>query len=250
MRDGLLRLHQPRGDGLAHAVERHFLERHVAIERQHLGRRRTARHGSARARLRGGRRLDVARDDAPMRARWRDAAEIDAGLAGEPSCEWRHRVAADTGRTEIALRRAHLEERIERAAGGPCGGSRTRGRRGGRCSGGRFGWRRRRRGSLRLGRRAVARNHCNHGADRRHLAHADADFRERAGGGRRHLHRHLVGLDLEQVVARLHGVAGRLEPLRDLALSHGLAELRHQHVHQQFLTSCVPSTRNSSCRPY
>ena len=156
------------------------------------------------------------------------------------------------GRTEIALGRAHLEERIERAAGGPCG------RQAGRAAGAAAAAAARRfalapgagAADLRLGRRAVARNHCNHGADRRHLAHADADFRERAGGGRRHLHRHLVGLDLEQVVARLHGVAGRLEPLRDLALSHGLAELRHQHVHQQFLTSCVPNTLNNSCRPY
>src|SRR5207302_7700748 len=39
-------------------------------------------------------------------------------------------------------------------------------------------------------------------------------------------------LDLEQVVARLDRIAGRLEPLDDLALGDGLAELRHQDVHQ------------------
>ena len=54
---------------------------------------------------------------------------------------------------------------------------------------------------------------------------------EHAGRDRRHLHRGLVGLDLEQIVARLHGVASRLEPLGDLALGDGFAELRHQHVH-------------------
>ena len=53
-----------------------------------------------------------------------------------------------------------------------------------------------------------------------------------AGFGRRHFHRHLVGLDLEQIVAGLHRVAGRLEPLGDLALGDGLAELRHQDVHR------------------
>ena len=62
----------------------------------------------------------------------------------------------------------------------------------------------------------------------------DADFGEHAGRGRRHLHRHLVGLDLEQIVARLDVVAGRLEPLGDLALGDGLAELRHQDVHVAF----------------
>ena len=36
MRDGLRRLHQPRSDGPAHAVERHLLERHVAVQRLDL----------------------------------------------------------------------------------------------------------------------------------------------------------------------------------------------------------------------
>src|SRR5262249_4854027 len=70
----------------------------------------------------------------------------------------------------------------------------------------------------------------------------------------RHLHRHLVGLDLEQIVARLHRLPDGLEPRRDLALGHRLAELRHQHVHvaaYQFSeTYCV--SRNSispSCAP-
>ncbi len=86
MRDGLLGLHQPRGDGLAHAVERHFLERHVTIERDHLGGRWAARHGArARARLRSGGRLDVARDDAPVRTGRRDTAEVNAGFGCKAS---------------------------------------------------------------------------------------------------------------------------------------------------------------------
>jgi hypothetical protein len=45
MGNGLRRLHQPRGDRAPHAVERHLLERHVAIKRLDLldgraGRRR------------------------------------------------------------------------------------------------------------------------------------------------------------------------------------------------------------------
>ena len=207
---------------------------------------------SAGARLRGGRGLDVARDDAPMRARRRDAAEIDAGLARQPPRQRRH----ESCRRQRAGPKLRSGVRTSKnGSSGPLGAARggagTRSRRGGRGTAQAL-WPARRSsgGSLRLRRRAIARDHRDHGADQRHLAHADADFRERAGRGRRHLHRHLVGLDLEQVVARLHGVAGRLEPLRDLALSHGLAELRHQHVHQPVLTSCVPNTRNSSCRPY
>ena len=59
---------------------------------------------------------------------------------------------------------------------------------------------------------AVA-DHADDGADRRDFAGRHADFAEHAGFGRRHFHRHLVGLDLEQIVARLDRVAGRLEPV-------------------------------------
>src|SRR5205085_3552252 len=84
-----------------------------------------------------------------------------------------------------------------------------------------------------------------------------ADFREHAARGRGHFHRNLVGLDLEQIVARLHGIAGRDEPLRDLALSHGLAELRHQDVHasppdayQLTEMYCVSmNSKSPSCAP-
>src|SRR5262249_1916290 len=74
-------------------------------------------------------------------------------------------------------------------------------------------------------------NHRHHGADLRHLADIEANFGQCAGGGRWYFHRGLVGLDLKEVVAWLHSIAGRLEPFRDLALGNGFAELRHQNIH-------------------
>ncbi len=179
-----------------------------------------------------------------MGARGRDPGEIDAGLCGEAARERGHLGAAvDPRRAIVARGRTHLEERIERDRSGR---SRVRlglRRREGRHAGHALQQRalrrsrrnRRRRRLLRRRRsrdRSRAGDDRDHGPDRRHLALRDADFREHAGRRRRHLHRHLVGLDLEQVVAGLDGVARHLEPLGDLALGDGLAELRHQHVHR------------------
>ena len=113
------------------------------------------------------------------------------------------------------------------------------------------GWSRRR-GRSRLGggrarrRATLAGDDRDHRADRRDVARLHPDLGERARGDRRHLHRNLVGLDLEQVVARLYGSAGRDEPLGDLALGDGLAELRHQDVHSNPLNSRTVTLR--SCR--
>src|SRR5207248_2088976 len=74
------------------------------------------------------------------------------------------------------------------------------------------------------------------------VARLYVDCGERPGCNRRDFHRHLVGLDLEQIVARLHGIAGLDEPFRDLALGDGLAELRHQDVHE----TTTPPTRIAS----
>ena len=119
MRDGLLRLHQPRGDGLAHAVERHFLERHVAIERHHLGRRRAARHGGSSRRA-AACRPPVSTSRATMRPCGPDGVMRPRSMPAsrrEPARQRRDDGAArDPGRAEIALGRAHLEERIERTA--------------------------------------------------------------------------------------------------------------------------------------
>ena len=82
-------------------------------------------------------------------------------------------------------------------------------------------------------------DHRHDGADRGDLTRRHADLGEHAGRGRRHLHRHLVGLDLEQFVAGLYRVASRLEPLRDLAFGNGLSELWHQHVHGQLASTCT-----------
>ena len=77
-----------------------------------------------------------------------------------------------------------------------------------------------------------------------------------AGGGRGHFHRDLVGLDLEQIVARPHGVAGRLEPFGDLALGRRSRRAAASGrpslgaLHQLTETYCV--SRNSispSCAP-
>jgi hypothetical protein len=113
----------------------------------------------------------------------------------------------------------------------------------------RFRRRRQRRsfgGRRACGRATLARDDRDHGADKRHVAHFHLDLGERTGGDRRHLHRNLVGLDLEQVVARLHGIAGRLEPLGDLALGDSFAELRHQYIHASLSTRHHRAARSAS----
>ena len=87
---------------------------------------------------------------------------------------------------------------------------------------------------------------ADNGADRRGFAFVHADFAEHAGFRRRHFHRHLVGLDLEQIVARLNGVAGRFEPLGDFAFGDGLAELRHEDVHASLLSGSFRGRANGS----
>ena len=69
MRNSLLRQLQPRGDGFAHAVERHFRERHVAVQRLDLLRVLTFSERGARRQLRRsmGGSFDVACDDAATR---------------------------------------------------------------------------------------------------------------------------------------------------------------------------------------
>ena len=159
-----------------------------------------------------------------------NAREIDAVLAGEPPrqrCD--RRAAGRRRRAEVAWRGADLKERIEagQMAPAPAAAPRRRGPSGPGAA------RRELSGGADVRRSAVrgtgalvaapppVRDERDDGADRApgrppHLISAsvpvviDED-----------LHRHLVGLDLEQVVARLHGIAGRLEPLRNLALGDG-----------------------------
>src|SRR6202050_2802805 len=235
-----LRLREARRDGAAHAVERHFLVAAGRIERLDVGGAGTFRPRGKRC---GGWRIfNIARDDAAPRTRAVQAGKIDPALGGEPPRQRRDSDSAGKPRrTKIALWRAHFEERIEwhllplvPANAGTQRprslNSRLRGNERSRDFSARgFGGRGL---SRRTNRRARSiRNHAHHGADRRHFAGRDPDFRKHATRRRRHLHRHLVGLDLEQIIARLHRLAGRLEPLGDLSLGNGFADLRHQDVH-------------------
>jgi hypothetical protein len=61
--------------------------------------------------------------------------------------------------------------------------------------------------NAREGSTAIA-DHANDGADRGDFAFGNADFAQDAGFGRRHFHRDFVCFDLEQIVARLHRIAG------------------------------------------
>src|SRR5262249_5640678 len=80
---------------------------------------------------RGG--LDIARHDAAVRTGRRNGGEIDASFRRKPARQRRYAPAAgQPRRTVIALRRAHLEERIElprRRRRLRCGARRRHGRR-------------------------------------------------------------------------------------------------------------------------
>ena len=239
MRNGLDRLRQPRRDCAPHGVEWHFLVAIGCIERFHLRCRRVALKGSyhGRSSQRCQRRLcqsdtllDVPPDNAAVRSGAAQRRKVNSPSGGKPA---RQRCDSDAARQPrravVVFRRAYLEERIELDRAGitrrfyDCRCWDSHGRRNRLCGGG--GHR-----LSGLGADAI-RDHSHDGADGRDVAGRNANFGQHAGRGRRHFHRNLVGLDLEQIVARLDLFAGRLEPLGDLALGDGLAELRHQDVH-------------------
>ncbi len=227
-RDGLHRLGQARGDGGAHGIERHLFVRDAIEQRLDLrgagaGRQRTA--GSGRG------LLDVGGHDAAARPGAFDIRKIDAALAGEPPRQRGDDGAArQLGWTVIALRRAHFAPGThvgigERTTVRPLIGARA-GIQGCLAPDPRFRggerslWRARRGDSLRRRSRRRARrcpaavvDHRHHGADLGGLADLEADIGQRAGDGRGHFHRGLVGLDLEQVVARLHASPAALNHL-------------------------------------
>ena len=64
-------------------------------------------------------------------------------------------------------------------------------------------------------------------ADRDGLAVLGGDLGEHAGGRRRHLDRHLVGLELDQRLVDRDRIARLLEPLADRRLGHRFAERRN-----------------------
>ena len=122
MRDGLLGLDQPARDGRAHAVERHLLVSHALIERLDLRGARTGRHrwrarprrwrAPAPRRARRSGRADRTPRYATDRCRLPPASRRASGVTNAPPGKLR--------RTEVARRRAHLEERIELVVGEVC----------------------------------------------------------------------------------------------------------------------------------
>ena len=96
--------------------------------------------------------------------------------------------------------------------------------------------RRRRRG---LGRRRAGAflDLAEQRADRDGVAVLGRDGGERAGGGRRHLDRHLVGFELDQRLVDRDRIAGLLEPLADGRLGDGFAEGRDADFSHDWLSS-------------
>ena len=214
---------------------------------------RAAAAGAAAAGRLGLRRLDelehVAARDPAVAARAADGREIELVLGGEP---------ANGRRQALMARRAGSAVRLRARAAR--GGDAARSRRRVLLRG--FAHRRRHRGvprrRRRLGRRAPARGAGAVAAarrggcaaarpsrldDREHRADVDRgsgrheDLRDHAAHGGRHLHRDLVGLDVEQDLVGGDRVADLLVPIRDGALGDGFAELRHQYIHRRLSLS-------------
>ena len=197
---------------------------------------------SARARRgRGGRRfqalaglgaLDVARNDAAMRAGAVDARQFDAGFLGETAGERRREDAGVAVGLRSRLRRGPVLAQPLRASGAGCGrrwcGS-------SRLRGGCFGGFRRRcsacSGACRLHVLAVAGQNRDDVVDRHVLrTFRHQDLRDRALVDGFDFHRRLVGLDLRDHVAGLDLVALFLEPLGKVALFHRGRQRGHQNV--------------------
>ena len=152
------------------------------------------------------RRLDVLAGDAAVRAGAGDGGEVETGLRGEPAGKRRDQDAVGPGRPEVPHRRLHFTEQVEVAArrGRARGAVGAAAARPPHCAGAGAA------AALRCGRLrhgAPVGDDRQHGADRRDGAFADIDRAEHARGDGRHLDRHLVGLDLAEIVARRDLVA-------------------------------------------
>ncbi len=170
--------------------------------------------------------LDIARDDAAMRAGpLMRASSMPASLARRrASGEENMRARPSACGAGAAAGAAGTGAAFARAAAGPA----AAGACADRCS-----LRRRACGPCpgRLHVLAVAGQHRNHVVDRdilRALRHQDP--RNRALIDRLDLHGRLVGLDLRDDVAGLYLVALFLEPLGKVALFHRRRQRRHQNV--------------------
>ena len=224
MRDLLLGLGEPGGDGLAHAVEGDLLIVAVGIERGDLacvgarGRRggRGLRRGFGCGGFRGAGGFDIGLDDAAARARAGDLGKIDAPVGGD---------APGQRRGEDAGAVATLSGRGGGCLGAPCG--RRLGIRVGRP--GRL--RRRARGGLGnvVFAFVLTQKHRDRGVDLDPgAALGDQQLADHALVDRFEFHRRLVGLDLGQQVARGHAVAFLDQPFRQRAFFHRRAEGGHQ----------------------
>ncbi len=84
----------------------------------------------------------------------------------------------------------------------------------------------------------------DHRADRERLTGL-RDDRQLSRGRRLVRHRRLVGLDLEQLVARLDLIAGRFEPGQDRAVLHRVRQARHRDLDRlaghQIRSSAAPT---------
>ena len=84
-------------------------------------------------------------------------------------------------------------------------------------------------------------------ADLDGLAILRDDFGENAGGGRRHLDRHLVGFEFDERFIRRDALARLLEPLRDSGLCHRLAQRGHANFRRHW-GSAFPNLSSSVFR--
>ena len=199
VRDRLLGLDQPRGNGRAHVVERHLLVGARLVERlDPIGRAAV----DAPRGLRGPRHPQVAGEDAPVRPGALHGRKIDTALHRQAPGQRRHGDVAAPGRAVVAGGRAHLEEGIERNRDGTAGGWR---RHGGRGSGGRAGCSTRGGGDAGTAvavrtpaASAMTATTVPTGTTSPTPARISASTPAAIAS---HLHRGLVGLDLEQAVA-------------------------------------------------
>ena len=194
----VLRLLQAPRDGLPQPRHAH------ALFARRIARRRGRSHadGSRRRCHACDRRQQVALHHTAVLAAARYARGIDAGLGGQ----FTHR--RHQGSIRDFLR-----------------GDRSRRRRRLRCGHG-LGRRLRLGLGRRLGATGALVDRAQQRADRDRVAVLGRDRGERAGDRRRHLDRHLVGLELHQRLVRRHRLARFLEPAADRGLGHQLAEGR------------------------
>ena len=210
---GVLRILEPARDGLAQPRHAHAL-----LARGIVGRRRRAdlngggRRGDRRRLRRGAldRRQHVALGDAAVLAGAGHGRRIHAGFGGELAHRRRQRHVGGRRRREQLARLRFAAARPAAPAVRPA------------FAAGLCGSARRRTGALL--------DLAEQRADGDRFAVLDRNLGEHAGGRRRHLDRHLVGLKLDQRLVDRDRVARLLEPFADRRFGHRLAERGHANL--------------------